>query len=154
VACAAALATLAVLQLALTRPLEVQPAGWSGGGTRGGLPQITAVNIEPVLRRSIIFMPQRTAQANAAPGAGGTVVPSGPILAGTISLRGRVFGVFQRADGSVAYVPVGGSIGGMRLSAVNEAGGIVRRGGKSERLAFGRQPIAPPSSGENVEEQE
>lgn len=154
VACAVLLAGCAVLQLALTRPLEVPPAGWSGGGARSGLPQIAGVGIDPVLRRAIVFAPQRTTPAVATTGAGGAAHSAGPVLAGAITVRGRAFAVFQRADGSVAHVPMGGAIGGMRIIAVSEAGGIVRRGGKTERLAFGRQINASPHSGDTSEEQD
>ncbi len=138
--CAAFLAALAALQLALTGAAEVPAPGWAGGGVRAGLPPIAVPAPDPVLRETTIFSPARTATATR------DAVSSplaGTAIAGSIAVRGRSYAVVQRPDGRVARVGLGGMIAGYRLVALEPDGAILSNAGKRIRVVYGAAPVLP-----------
>lgn len=147
--CTAVLAVMAVLQLALTSAVELPAQGWGGGGARSALPVVAHVGIDPLLMRSAIFSPTRTAIA--ADGQGVPAPLGGARVAGAITVSGRALAIVQHADGSVTRLPLGASLSGMRLVALGRDGATFASGTGRLHVAFGSAPAAPAST-EEIEE--
>ena len=146
------LALAAVLQLALTGGDTQLPApGWIGGGARVSLPQFGAGLVPPVLRRLTMFDPARSAA-----GPAGSVPPTGPlggaVVAGSISVRGRAVAIIQLPSGKVGRLAVGGSLGGLRLVALEPDGAVFQSGAKRIRVPFGAPTITPAAAAGSEEE--
>lgn len=148
--CAAVLLVLAALQLVLTSDVQLPEQSLSGGGVRSKLPGIAPDGIDPLLLRNAIFAPTRTAgaeQSEATPLGGAS-------LAGAVTVAGRSMAIVQRADGTVVRLPLGGSVSGMRLIAINRSGAVFVSGGKRVYVAFGAVASAPAAVNENEEPSE
>lgn len=146
--CTAVLTVLAALQLALTSAVELPAQGWSGGGVRSALPAIGHVGIDPLLMRSAIFSPTRTA---AAPnGDGSSALLGGARVVGAITVSGRALAIVQHADGSVIRLPLGASLSGMRLVALGRDGATFATATGRLLVAFGSAPA--PAATEETEE--
>jgi hypothetical protein len=150
--CTAVLGVLAALQLALTSAVELPAQGWGGGGVRSALPAIGHVGIDPLLTRSPIFSPTRTA---AAPDGQGALAPlGGAMVVGAITVSGRALAIVQHANGSVTRLPLGASLSGMRLVALGRDGATFATATGRLQVAFGSAPAAPAANEETEEPSE
>jgi hypothetical protein len=152
--CAAALAVLAALQLALTSDVALPEAGWTGGGGQLAMPRIGTTAIPGRLREDPIFSPTRSGS----PGAEGAT-HAGPLggnsIAGAITVGRRSFAMILRPDGTILRLPVGGMIDGHQLLALSPDGAVFRKDGKRVHVAFGAGRIPPtePSAGYQEEQE-
>lgn len=152
---AALLVAMAALQLFVTREPEIPEAPFSSAArvARYGAPAAPRVDIPQVILARPLFAPRRAETANPVAAALG-----GAMVAGSVAYRGRSRAVLRQSDGSIRYVPVGGSVAGWRLIALQPDFARFAKGGQRLDVAYGAAGVAPPDPSaeeeEDVEEEE
>lgn len=139
------LAALGGLQLALTHPVGLPQQRQAVTARQPPLPRPAVTPTPPILARTSIFAPGRAASD-------GSAQAAGHVLAGTLSVRGRAVAIMQAPGGAVRRVPVGGTIDGMTLLALDAGGASFRKDGQRIHIAFGRPTpgAAPPQQPQDM----
>lgn len=140
------LAAALAVQIGVPADDGLPPAGPLRGGRRTDATRLPAPTPPPaaMLVRAGLFTPPPPAPA----GGTGSV---GPVVLGSIAVRGACAALVQGADGRVARVPAGRAIAGWRLVAI-EAGAVrLARGNDKAIVPFGGR-VSPPPAGATGEQ--
>lgn len=145
------LAAAAALQLALPGHVDLPPAGIPARiGEAGMAAPPPPVMVPPVLAGRDPFAP-----VSGKPGAAAGALPppppdplGGAVVSGIVQHGAKRVGVVLRADGTVGYLAVGGTLHGWRLQALTAAGPRFERGRHAILTpAYGAHPSPPPVAG-------
>lgn len=151
-ALAALLGGMAVVQLALTDPVDLPATGpIGGGGMQAALADPGSRGVPPALAGRALFSPA------ALPGAAGAQASADPLgaaaILGVVGV-GRARYLIVEQGGATRRVAVGGSIAGWRVIGVSENAALLAHGRERLTRPFGAGGAAGNSQPESSEESE
>ncbi|WP_211091112.1 hypothetical protein [Sphingomonas sp. S2M10] len=141
------LAAALAFQLAVPADDDLPPAGPLPGGRRADGTVLPAPAVPPIgmAARSGLFTPPPPVPA------GGTAV-AGPVVLGSIAVRGARAALVQGANGRIARVAPGRMVAGWRLVAIEANAVRLARGTDKAIVPFGGR-VTPPPAGTTGEPQ-